>query len=325
MEREPTIDEVRAARVIVDRYLPHAPLEHSPLLSKELDAEIFLKIESFKPTRAFKARGALNRIAALDAEGRRRGVVAASAGSHAQGVAWAAWTLGTPAIVVMPSGVSDTIVGVCRAYGAEVILEGEVFDEAQVRARAIEREQGRTFIHPYADTLIVAGQATIGLELLDELPELDLVIVAVGGGGLSGGIALAVRSGRPDARVVGVEPEGADAVQRSVAAGRPVVLERPQSVADKLVARTTEPLAIELGRRYIHEYVTVSERALENATYEFLERLSLLVEPSGAAPLAAIREGKVAVRCLRAVLVCSGGNVSPQLLGRIIAERAVRQ
>ena len=324
MQREPTIDEVRAARAIVDRYLPRAPLERSPLLSADLEADVHLKIESFKPTRAFKVRGALNKIASLDAEARRRGVVAASAGSHGQGVAWAAATLGTHAIVVMPKGVSETIVGVCRAYGAEVVLEGTVFDEAQVLARKIEREQGRTFVHPYADPLIVAGQGTIGLELLDELPDLEMIIVAVGGGGLSGGIALAVKSARRDVRVVGVEPAGADAVQRSVRAGLPVTLERPRSVADKLVARTTEPLSIEIGRRYVDDYVTVSEEALEAATFEYLDQLSLLVEPSAAAPLAAIRERKVDVKGKRVVLICSGGNIAPRELARIIRERSDR-
>lgn len=318
----PTIEDVRAARVIVDRHLPRAPLEWSPLLSRELGGEIYLKLESFKPTRAFKARGALVKIASLDAAARERGVVAASAGSHSQGVAFAAYTLGTSAIVVMPRGVSPTVVGACRAYGAEVILDGEVFDDAEVRAHAIEREQGRTFIHPYADRLIVAGQGTIGLELLDDLPDLDTVVIAVGGGGLSGGIGFAVKSRRPDARIVGVEPEGADAVGRSVRAGRPIVLDRPHSMADRLVARSTMPMAIELGRRFVDEYVTVSEEQLEAATFELLDRLSLMVEPSGAAPLAAVRAGRVEVRGKKTVLVVSGGNLAPDLLARILQARA---
>ncbi|HEU5287735.1 MAG TPA: pyridoxal-phosphate dependent enzyme, partial [Candidatus Limnocylindria bacterium] len=229
--------------------------------------------------------------------------------------------LGTSAVVVMPRHVSPTIVGVCRAYGAEVILEGDVFDDAEVLAHRIEREQGRTFIHPYADRLIVAGQGTIGLELLEELPDLDQVVVAVGGGGLSAGIALAVKSERPRVRVIGVEPAGSDEVGRSVRAGAPVVLERPASVADKLVARTTMPMAVELGRRYMDDYVTVSEEALEAATYELLDRLSLLIEPSGAAPLAAVREGKLALRGLRTVLIASGGNIAPAVLARILRER----
>jgi len=314
--------DVHAARAVVDRFLPRAPLERSPLLSSELDADVHLKIETFKPTRTFKVRGALNKIASLDGEARQRGVVAASAGSHAQGVAYAAAALGAPATVVMPDSVSETIVRVCRAYGAEVRLEGSVYDDTLALAHRIEREEGKTFVHPYADPLIVAGQGTVGLEVGDDLPDVEVVIVAVGGGGLICGIALALKaSGRPT-RVVGVEPEGADAVGRSVRAGHPVVLEHPRSVADKLVAKSTDQLNVDLARRYVDDFVTVSDDALEDATYEYLDKLSLLVEPSGAAPLAAVRAGRVDVRGKRTVLVVSGGNATPALVARIAGERA---
>jgi threonine dehydratase len=266
-------------------------------------------------------RGALNKIASLDDAARRRGVVAASAGSHAQGVAFAASALGAPATVVMPRGVSETIVRVCQAYGAEVLLEGDVYDDTLALAHRIERKQGKTFVHPYADPLIIAGQGTIGLEILDDLPNAELVIVAVGGGGLITGIALAIRSARPAVRIVGVEPEGADAVGRSVRAGHVVVLEDPHSVADKLVAKSTEALNVALASRYVDEFVTVGDRELENASYEYLEALSLLVEPSGAAPLAAVRAGKIDPRGLRTVLVVSGGNATAGLIARIAAQR----
>src|SRR2546427_240400 len=236
VQREPTVADVVAARRVVDRYLPRAPLERSPLLSADLGADVHLKIETFKPTRTFKVRGALNKIASLDAAARRRGVVAASAGSHAQGVAFAAAALGAPATVVMPNGVSEMIVRVCRAYGAEVRLEGSVYDDTLALAHRIEREEGKTFVHPYADPLIVAGQGTIGLEILDDL-------------------------------------------------------------------------------------VTVNDDALEDATYEYLDRLSLLVEPSGAAPLAAVRAGRADVRGRTVVLVVSGGNATPALVARIAGER----
>ena len=322
VQREPTVTDVIAARRVVDRYLPRAPLERSPLLSAELGADIHLKIETFKPTRTFKVRGALNKIASLDDDARRRGVVAASAGSHAQGVAFAASALGAPATVVMPRGVSDTIVRVCRAYGALVLLEGEVYDDTLALAHRIEREEGKTFVHPYADPLIVAGQGTVGLEVGDDLPDVEVVIVAVGGGGLICGIALALKASGRRTRVVGVEPEGADAVGRSVRAGHPVVLEHPRSVADKLVAKSTDQLNVDLARRYVDDFVTVSDDALEDATYEYLDKLSLLVEPSGAAPLAAVRAGRVDVRGKRTVLVVSGGNATPALVARIAGERA---
>jgi threonine dehydratase len=321
VHREPSVADVVAARRVVDRYLPRAPLERSPLLSADFGADVYLKIETFKPTRTFKVRGALNKIASLDDAARRRGVVAASAGSHAQGVAFAASALGAPATVVMPRGVSETIVRVCQVYGAEVLLEGDVYDDTLALAHRIERKQGKTFVHPYADPLIIAGQGTIGLEILDDLPNAELVIVAVGGGGLITGIALAIRSARPAVRIVGVEPEGADAVGRSVRAGHVVVLEDPHSVADKLVAKSTEALNVALASRYVDEFVTVGDRELENASYEYLEALSLLVEPSGAAPLAAVRAGKIDPRGLRTVLVVSGGNATAGLIARIAAQR----
>ena len=322
MQRQPTVADVVAARRVVDRYLPRAPLERSPLLSSELRAEVHLKIETFKPTRTFKVRGALNKIASLNAYARGRGVVAASAGSHAQGVAYAALALGTPATVVMPRGVSETIVRVCRAYGAEVLLEGDVYDDTLALAHRIETEQGKTFVHPYADPLIISGQGTIGLEVVEDLPEVDVIVVPVGGGGLISGIALAVKATRPGTRVVGVEPDGADAVGRSVRSGGPVTLEHAHSVADKLVAKSTDELNVALASRYVDEFVTVGDPALERASYEYLDTLSLLVEPSGAAPLAAIRAGKVDITGRKAVLIVSGGNATPSLIARIAAQQA---
>jgi len=318
------IADIVAARAVVDRYLPRAPLERSPLLSRELGVDIHLKIETFKPTRTFKVRGALNKIASLDGPARERGVVAASAGSHAQGVAYAAWALGVRATVVMPRGVSASIVGVCQAYGATVLLEGSVYDDTLALAHGIERDEGRTFVHPYADPLIVAGQGTIGLEILEDLPSVGTVVVAVGGGGLITGIGLAVKATHPDVRIIGVEPEGADAFGRSLRAGTPVEVERPHSIADKLVAKSTKPLNVELGRRVVDEVVTVTEEALADATFEYLERLSLLVEPSGAASLAALRSGRVALDGRPTVLVVSGGNADAALLARIVSERTAR-
>ena len=318
------IDDVMAARRVVDRYLPRAPLERSPLLCQELGAEVHLKIETFKPTRTFKVRGALNKIASLDERSRARGVVAASAGSHAQGVAYAAWALGVSATVVMPNSVSPQIVSVCRSYGATVRLEGDVYDDTLALAERIESEEGRAFVHPYADPLIVAGQGTIGLELYDDLPDVETVIVAVGGGGLICGIGLALKHLNPSARVIGVEPEGADAFGRSLRAGHPVELERPASIADKLVAKSTKQLNVDLGREVVDDVVTVTEDALADATYEYVDRHSMLVEPAGAASLAAVRSGKVNVAGQRVALVVSGGNAAPPLLARIIAERAGR-
>ncbi|HEX4743191.1 MAG TPA: threonine/serine dehydratase, partial [Candidatus Limnocylindria bacterium] len=246
-----TIEDVEAARRVVDQRLRRSPLEHSPFLSRSLGAEIHLKLENARPTRSFKVRGALNRIAALDADGRRRGVVAASGGNHAQGVAYAAYVLGTSATVVMPETVAPSIAGVCAAYGARVLLRGRIYDDTLSLAREIEHEEGRTFVHPYEDPLVIAGQGTIGLEILEDLPDVETVLVPVGGGGLLCGIALALKERAKGAvTVIGVEPEGADNVARSVAAGRPISLDAPRSVAERLVAKSTGQLNVELARRY---------------------------------------------------------------------------
>jgi len=317
-----TIEDVEAARTVIDRHLRRSPLEHSPHLSRSFDAEIHLKLENTRPTRSFKVRGALNRISALDAGARGRGVVTASGGNHAQGVAYAAYVLGTSATVVMPESVAPSIAEVCRAYGARVVLRGQIYDDTLALAHEIERDEGRTFVHPFEDPLVIAGQGTIGLEILEDLPDVETILVPAGGGGLLCGIALAVKErAKGKVQIIGVEPEGADNVARSVAAGRPVSLEAPRSSAERLVAKSTGALNVELARRYVDRFVTVTEEAIERAVYEHFDRLSLLVEPSGAATLAALRSG--AVRAAgRMVLVVSGGNVPAPTLARILATGA---
>ena len=314
-----TIDDIDAARVVIDRHLRRSPLEHSPALSRALGAEVHLKLENTRPTRSFKVRGALNRIASLDQTARDRGVVTASGGNHGQGVAYAAYVLGTSATVVMPEAVAPSIAEVCRSYGARVLLRGQIYDDTLALAHEIERDEGRTFVHPFEDPLVIAGQGTIGLEILEDLPDVGTIIVPAGGGGLICGIACAVKErATGKVRVIGVEPEGSDNVARSVAAGRPVSLDAPRSIADRLVAKSTGALNVELARRYVDEFVTVSDQGLERAVFEYFDRLSLLVEPSGAATLAAMRSG--AVRAAgRMVLVVSGGNVPAPMLARILA------
>ena len=315
-----TLEDIARARQVVERWLPRAPLERSPLLSRELGGEIWLKIETFKPTRSFKARGALNAVASLDADTRGRGVVAASGGSHGLGVAWAASTLGTSAVIVMPESVSGEIVASCRDLGARVVLHGAIYDESLVLAHEIESQEGRTFLSAYADPRIIAGQGTVGAEILLDLPDVELVVLPVGGGGLFAGAALALHGARSAVRVIGVEPIGSDAVGRSLTAGKPVVLERPWSIADKLVSGTTAALNLALIRKHAAGCVTVTEEAILAATREYVVRHALMVEPAGAAPLAAVRTGRVDVRGTRAVLVVTGGNLTPAVLQRALSE-----
>lgn len=316
-----TVDDVRRAREAIRPYLDPTPLQQVPLLSAELGCEIHLKLELVQPCRVYKVRGAVAKLATLDDAARRRGVVCASAGSHAQAVAWAGWRLGVPATVVMPRTASPAIARTCRSFGATVLLEGDVYDDSAVVAREIERRDGRAYVHPFADPVVVAGQGTIGLEILEQLPRAEAILAGVGGGGLVSGIATAVKGAGWRGAVYGIEPEGADAVSRSLEAGRIVALERPGSMADKLVARTTDPLTFELLRRHVDGMVRVSEEAIADAVFRFLDALSLLAEPSGAVGLAALRSGRLDLRGRTVVLVVSGGNIPAALLARILTER----
>ena len=301
------------------------PLEPAPVLSKEFGGEIWLKLESVNPTRAYKVRGALAKLASLDRERLSRGVVAASAGNHGQAVAWAAWRIGTSAIIVMPRGVPGSIVERCRAYGADVRLVGDVYDDTLELAHELEERDGRTFVHPYGDPIVVAGQGTIGLEILEQLPAAQVVLAGVGGGGLVSGLATALKTSGWRGQIYGVEPEGADAVSRSIAAGRVVSVEHPLSIADKLVAKSTLPITLDLFGRFVDGVLRVSEKAIADAMYEYLSRLSLLVEGSGAVGLAAIRSGLVTVRERHVVLVVSGANVDASVIARVVSERAGRR
>jgi threonine dehydratase len=317
--------DIERARAVVRRYLHlPTPLEPAPLLSKELGCEVWLKIETINPTRAYKVRGALAKLASLERDRLSRGVVAASAGNHGQAVAWAAWRLGTSSIIVMPRGVPSSIVERCRAYGAEVRLVGDVYDDTLALAHELEEREGRTFIHPYGDPTVIAGQATIGLEILEQLPAAQIVLAGVGGGGLVSGLSTALKASGWRGKIYGIEPEGADAVSRSLEAGRVVSIDHPLSIADKLVAKSTLPITLDIFRRYVDGVLRVTEKAIAEAMYEFLARLSLLVEGSGAVGLAALRSGLVEQRERHVVLVLSGSNVAPEVVARVINERRTR-
>src|SRR3989442_8207352 len=318
-----TVDDVRRAREVVSKYLDRTPLQAAPPLSEELGCDVYLKLELVQPCRVYKVRGALAKLDSLDPERRRRGVVAASAGSHAQAVSWAGWRLDVPATVVMPRSASPAIVRICRSYGARVLLDGEVYDDAAVVAHEIEAGEGRTYVHPFADPVVVAGQGTIGLEILEQLPDAEAILAGMGGGGLVAGIATAVKGAGWRGKIYGIEPEGADAISRSLEAGRIVAVDHPHSIADKLVARTTDPFTFDLLRRHLDGTARVGESEIADAVFRYLDLLSLLVEPSGAVGLAALRAGKLDLRGKKVVLVVSGGNVPAVLLARILGERLV--
>ncbi|MGW8598451.1 threonine ammonia-lyase [Streptomyces sp. NPDC055893] len=311
------LDDVRGAQKMLSGVARTTAMEGSRHLSSLVGAPVHLKCENLQRTGSFKLRGAYVRIAGLRPEERAAGVVAASAGNHAQGVALASSLLGVCATVFMPVGAPLPKVAATREYGADVRLHGHVVDETLAAAERYARETGAVFIHPFDHPDIIVGQGTVGLEILEQCPEVRTILVGVGGGGLAAGIGLAVKSVRPDVRVIGVQAEGAAAYPPSLAAGHPVVVESPVTMADGIKVGRPGDVPFALVQEYVDEVRTVSEDALSSALLLCLERAKLVVEPAGASPVAALLsdptsfEGPV-------VAVLSGGNVDPLLLQRIL-------
>jgi threonine dehydratase len=312
-----TIEDVERARERIRPVIRRTRLIYTNALSRRLGGEIFLKPEMLQRTGSFKLRGAYNLIAGLSREERRRGVIAASAGNHAQGVAVAAQLAGAPATVVMPKNAPATKIEACRAYGADVILHGTHFGEAKELASTLQHERGLILVPGYDDERIVAGQGTIGLEILDELPTVDLVVVPVGGGGLIAGIAVAITARAPRARIVGIQAADAAAVVASLAAGAPVTLDLGPTLADGTAVERPGDLPFAIIQRDVDDVLTVSEAEIRQAMLALLSRAKLLAEGAGALALAAALSGRLDVAGKRVVLVLSGGNVDLDVLGEI--------
>ena len=315
-----SLDDIEAARSLVAPVVRRTPVEHSEHLSQLAGRPLLLKAEHLQRTGSFKIRGAYHRIALLDEAERNAGVVAASAGNHAQGVALAASLLGVRSTIFMPATAPLPKVSATRGYGAGVVLSGHVFDDALASATEHAERTGATFVSPFDDPAVIAGQGTLGLELAEQTPEAATYVVSVGGGGLISGVAAALKARRPECRVVGVEAEGAASMTAALAAGRPVILERIDTMADGIANKRVSDLTLAHVRALVDEVVTVGEEDLSRALLLLLERTKALVEPAGAAPLAAALAGRLGPvagdgpTCL----VLSGGNVDPTLLMRVI-------
>jgi threonine dehydratase len=309
--------DIEAARVLLGDVVRRTPVEGSRPLSKLVGGSLLLKCENLQRTGSFKLRGAYVRIARLTDAERARGVVAASAGNHAQGVALAASLLGAQARVFMPEGAPIPKMQATKAYGAEIELAGHTVDEALVAAKEYAERTGAILIHPFDHPDIVAGQGTVGLEILEQCPDIRTAVVSVGGGGLVSGIAVALKSIRPDIRVIGVHAEGAASFPPSLRAGRPVPLESMATIADGIAIGCPGELTFDLVRRYVDDVHTVSEDALARALLLCLEQAKMVVEPAGAAAVAAVME---APELFEPPVVCvlSGGNIDPVLLMRVL-------
>ena len=319
-----SLADVVAARERVSGAIYYSPCPHSQMLSALTGQQVYLKLENLQMTGSFKERGALNKLLTLTPEERSHGVIAASAGNHAQGVAYHAGRHDVRARIVMPLPTPLTKVSATRAYGAEVVLHGANYDEAYEKAVNLSRQDRLTLIHAFDDDAVIAGQGTLGLEILQQHPDIEVIVSPIGGGGLIGGIACAVKEMKPAVKVFGVQPSRIPSMKAAVAAGKPVTLDSAKTIADGIAVRRAGERTLPLVQKYVDDIVTVEEEEIANAILLLLEREKTLAEGAGAAAIAAVLNRKLPLHGKRvAVLVC-GGNIDVTLLSRIIERGLVK-
>lgn len=289
-----------------------------------LGENIYIKSENLQMTGSFKLRGAYNKISSLTKEEKERGVVACSAGNHAQGVAFSATKNGIKSIIFMPAGAPLSKIEATKRFGAEVILVDGVYDDTYAKAVELAKEHGYTFAHPFNDEKVIAGQGTIGLEIISQLPEVDTIIVPIGGGGLISGVAFAVKQIRPDCRIIGVQAAGAASMYQSIKEGKIIELEDVSTIADGIAVKKPGELTFDICRKYVDDIVTVSESEIASAVLALLEDQKTVVEGAGATTVAAIMFGKVDTKKGKTVCVISGGNIDVNILSRVITKGLTR-
>ena len=310
------LPELRAARNVIGDRLVRTPLVPSAALSAQTGARVSLKLELFQHTGSFKPRGVLNALEALPPDERARGVVSISAGNHAQALAWAATKIGVSSTIVMPATAVQAKVDATRTFGGEVIqTEGDLLSTMQ----QIQQERGLSFVHPFDDPVVIAGAGTLGLEIAEDAPDVGLVIVGCGGGGLLSGVAAAMHAVCPRARVIGVEPEGADAMRQSLAKGEPVRLEKLNTIADGLAAPFAGVHTLAHVRAFVSDMVLVDDADILNAMRVLMRSARILPEPAGAAATAALLDGTLMIQPgEHVVVVVSGGNADPERLRSLL-------
>ena len=316
-----TLSDIRQAQARLQPHIYHTDLVPSPLFPEGV---VFIKTENLQRTGSFKVRGAFNLMLQLDAGQKAHGVIAASAGNHAQGVALAAQELGVACTIVMPKTAPLSKIAATRSYGAHVVLHGMVYDEACEKAMELCEQSGVEFVHPFNDAKVAAGQGSIGLEILEDMPDVHTVLVPVGGGGLAGGVALAIKEQCPDVRVIGVEPEQAASMQASLSARRPVTLAQASTMADGIAVKTPGELTYELCTHYLDGIVTVSEDELARTILTLMERSKIIAEGAGAASMAALLFDKIQP-VGKTVAILSGGNIDVTMVSRIIDQGLVQE
>ncbi len=313
-----TFDMIKEAAETIKGSVKRTQIIECPTMEKLTGNKVFFKLENLQKTGSFKVRGALNKIMHLTEEEKARGVIASSAGNHAQGVALGATNLGIKSTIVMPGTAPLSKVMATRGYGAEVVQVGTVYDDAYKKACEIQAETGATFLHPFDDPYVIAGQGTIGMEIIEDLEDVDMVIVPIGGGGIASGIAKAVKSLKPSVKMVGVEAENAASMLEAVKQGCPCTIKTTPTIADGIAVARAGQLTCEMIKDYVDEIVTVSEDDIARAILFLMEKGKVVAEGAGATPVAALLAGKIKEQGQNICCVISGGNSDINMIERII-------
>ncbi|MDX4025640.1 threonine ammonia-lyase [Aliarcobacter skirrowii] len=319
-----TLNDIKDAKKRLENTISKTPLMKAPILSKEKSAQIYLKEDNLQITGSFKLRGAFNKVAMLDSAKREAGVVAASAGNHAQGLAFAAQYFGCVATIFMPEATPLTKVIGVKSYGANVVLTGENFDEAYASAIKFAKDNNKEFVHPFADDEVIAGQGTIALEILESIENIDQIIVPIGGGGLISGIAIAAKSINPNIKITGVVASGAKGMKESFEARMPIDSSSVRTIADGIAVRDVTPKLLDIILEYVDEIIEVSDNETANAILFLLEKHKLMVEGAGAVSVAAIMHDKIDITGKKVCAVVSGGNIDVTMLSLIIEKGLIK-
>ena len=317
-----SMEMLQDARRVLSPVINQTPVLHAPGLVP--DCSFYLKADCLQKTGAFKLRGAYYKIATLSDQEKRRGVIACSAGNHAQGVGFASRDMHIPATICIPAAAPISKIQATRSYGANVVLVDGVYDDAYAEAVRLRDEQGLTFIHPFDDYRVMAGQGTIGLEILEQLPDVDVILVPIGGGGLISGVAFTMKSLKPDIKVYGVQAAGAPSMQTSVKDGKIECLDHVSTIADGIAVKEPGSNTFELCRKYVDDIVTVTDDEISTAILTLIEKHKLIAEGAGAVPVAAVMFNKVPVKGKKVVCLVSGGNIDVTILSRVIKRGLIK-
>lgn len=319
-----TLQDIREAREILKSVVYKTGVVHNTTFSEMSGNSVYLKMENLQKTGSFKLRGAFNKIAHLTDEEKRHGVIASSAGNHAQGVAMGATFYGIKSTIVMPKHAPLSKISATKSYGADVVLCGNVYDEAYAEARRLQKETGATFIHPFNDPQVIAGQGTIGLEILEDLPDADAIVVPIGGGGLISGVSIAAKSIKPGIKIIGVQSKNMPSMAESVENKKITTVDGTPTIADGIAVKTPGELTFSIIRKYVDNIITVDEDEIANAILLLLERAKVIAEGAGAVPVAAILNRMEDFRDKKIVALVSGGNIDVNILSRIIDKGLVK-